>query len=97
MVVQGRFKRPVSGLDADIGKLRTMSARSNIDDAHPFGNIGFYSPNAPEFSIDPNSAGASTDATLGLTIQQFRLGFMSPKVKNYGFEVILSFGGTWTG
>ena len=55
--------------------------------------IGFYSPNAPQFSIDPNANG-TTNATKGLTIQSTRVGFAGQKKKRYGFSVTLSFGGT---
>ena len=104
--INGRFRKPASGLDADVGILRTMATRSNLDTSHPFGNVGFYSPNAPEFSIDPNAtstnagspqSGTVTPATKGLTLDSFSIGYNSPNIKAYGFRAKLKFGGTWTG
>ena len=100
LIIKGRFKKPKDGsgnpiLDTDIGKLITFSRIAQLDASHPFGIIGFFSPNAPEFSIDPNATGASTPATKGLTIQGWDLGYMTPKVTSYDFRMTLSFGGTW--
>ena len=106
ITINGRFKKPSSGLDSDIAILRTMATRSNLDTSHPFGNVGLYSPNAPEFSLDPNAtssnagspqSGTVTPATKGLTLDSFSIGYNTPQVKAYGFRATLKFGGTWTG
>ena len=106
ITINGRFKKPSSGLDSDIAILRTMATRSNLDTSHPFGNVGLYSPNAPEFSLDPNAissnagspqSGTVTPATKGLTLDSFSIGYNTPQVKEYGFRATLKFGGTWTG
>ena len=72
-----------------------MSKMAQLDSRHPFGVIGFYSPNAPEFSLDPNASSATVPATKGYTIESWDIGYMTPKIKNYDFSVTLSFGGTW--
>lgn len=77
----------------DLATLNTLRTAQQVTPEHPFGCIGFYSPNAPQFSIDPNANGA-TNATKGLTIQSTRVGFAGQKKKRYGFSVTLSFGGT---
>ena len=77
----------------DLAILNTLRTTQQVTPEHPFGCIGFYSPNAPQFSIDPNANGA-TNATKGLTIQSTRVGFAGQKKKRYGFSVTLSFGGT---
>ncbi len=67
-----------------------------VDSKHPFGVIGFYSPNAPEFSLDPNAT-LSSNASYGYTIQSLRIGYLGQKTTRYGFTMTLSFGGTYTG
>lgn len=95
VVIQGRFKKPTSGTDADIGRLISMSKRVQIDDVYPFGNIGLYSPNAPEFTLDPNADHPSTPATKGFTISSWDLSYSGVKTKSYNFSLTLNFGGTW--
>ena len=103
LIVKGRFRKPHeidTGVmkpiaDVDIAKLIAMSKRLQVTTEYPFGCIGFYSPNAPEFSLDPNAISPSTPATKGFTIESWDLGYMSQKVKTYDFSVTLSFGGTW--
>ena len=75
-----------------------MSKKMQVNTVYPDGIIGFYSPNAPEFSLDPNATkvgSTETPATKGYTIESWDLGFMTPRIKNYDFSVSLSFGGTW--
>lgn len=100
LIIKGRFKKPINSsgdpiLDTDIGKLISMSKMAQLDSRHPYGIIGFYSPNAPEFSLDPNATSTSVPATKGYTIDSWEIGYMPPKIKNYDFSVTLSFGGTW--
>jgi len=110
LIIRGRFRKPheigtgsEAGVvkpiaDTDIAKLIAMSKRLQVNTAYPYGIIGLYSPNAPEFSLDPNatSVGATdTPATKGYTIESWNLGYASPKVKTYDFSVQLSFGGIW--
>lgn len=99
--IVGSFKIPITNampaLDADISKLKLMSSMSQIDSIHPYGRIGFYSPNAPEFSIDPNATAnnINNSATLGLTISSIKIGYVGQKTTRYSFNVSLSFGGTF--
>jgi len=105
LIIRGRFRKPHeidSGVvkpivDTDIAKLVAMSKKLQVNTAYPYGIIGFYSPNAPEFSLDPNatSANSGTPATKGYTIESWNLGYASPKIKTYDFSVHLSFGGIW--
>ena len=39
---------------SDIQKLKTIRQTPQLDLQHPYGRIGFYSPNATEFSLDPS-------------------------------------------
>lgn len=105
LIVRGRFRKPHeinNGsvdpiVDTDIAKLIVMSKRLQVNTAYPYGIIGFDSPNAPEFSLDPNAttANSGTPATKGYTIETWNLGYMGSKVKTYDFSVSLSFGGIW--
>jgi|TARA_R110000824_G_scaffold355635_1_gene542843 hypothetical protein len=109
LIVSGRFKKPINAsgipqINTDIAKIVTMSKISQIDTSHPFGVIGFYSPNAPEFTLDPNAtstnagspqSGTVTPATKGYTISSWELGYMTPKITSYDFRITLSYGGTW--
>ncbi len=101
LVINGVFRNPTpNALNADIAKLRTMASLKQIDDKHVFGVIGFFSPNAPEFSQDPDAtAGAlpAGKATLGYTLESFRIGHVGQQLTRYDFQVTLSFGGTFTG
>tara|TARA_B110000495_G_C22601878_1_gene359864 strand:+ start:26 stop:556 length:531 start_codon:yes stop_codon:yes gene_type:complete len=98
LTINGGFKIPHSGgapaLDDDIGRLKTMASMVQVESKHPFGKIGFYSPNAPEFSLDPNAT-SSTNATFGYTLQNLRIGYMGQKTTRYGFSATLSYGGTF--
>ena len=103
LILKGRFRQPqtsagVPTVDSDIAKLIAMSKKMQVNTVYPYGIIGFYSPNAPEFSLDPNATkvgSTETPATKGYTIESCDLGFMTPRIKNYDFSVSLSFGGTW--
>lgn len=95
MTVRGVFRNTgTTGLNADIAKLKKMAALPQVDNDNIYGVIGFYSPNAPEFSLDPNAVD-STKATIGFTLDGFSLGFSTPAIKRYGFQVKLSFGGVY--
>jgi hypothetical protein len=100
LTINGVFKIPISSnlpaLDTDIYALKTMASMSQVDTYHPFGKIGFYSPNAPEFSLDPNAQSSSTVATRGFTLSSLRIGYIGQKTTRYGFSVTLNFGGTFT-
>jgi|TARA_B100001750_G_C15424543_1_gene554774 hypothetical protein len=91
LTVSGVFKNPNS--NADILKLKTIRQTPQLDEAHPFGRIGFYSPNATAYTLDP-SATSSVNATQGFTISSVDIGFVGQKKTRYGFTVALSFGGT---
>jgi hypothetical protein len=102
MILKGRFKKPLSDAgdptnDAEIAKLILFAKTLQVNTVYPYGIIGFYSPNAPEFSLDPDAttSPSNTPATKGYTIESWDLGFMTPRVMSYDFSVTLSFGGTW--
>lgn len=98
LTINGKFKIPKFNseaiLDTDIAKLKLMSSMLQIDETHPFGKIGFYSPNAPEFTLDPNAT-SSSSSTIGYTMNSLRIGFMGQKSTRYGFSVTLDYGGTF--
>ena len=41
LIISGRFKKPTSGTDTDIGKLIEMSKISQLDISHPYGIIKY--------------------------------------------------------
>ena len=84
LTIKGIF-RNASG--SDIEKLERMRQIPQVDATHKFGVIGFYSPNATRFSLDP-------DGDAGYTITDTMIGFVSGAQKKYDFQVTLSFGGT---
>lgn len=109
LIIKGRFKKPLNAsgvpiIDTEINKLIAISKILQVGVDHPFGVVGFYSPNAPQFSLDPNAtsdntgspqSGTVTPATKGYTISSWDLGYASPNITAYDFSVTLSYGGTW--
>jgi len=95
--LNGEFLIPKTGgaktVDADIAKLKLMASMLQVEDKHPYGKIGFYSPNAPEFTQDPNAT-STLDATKGYTLTSLRIGYIGQKTTRYGFSITLSLGGT---
>lgn len=91
----GLFKNRSPTVNADIQRLETLRNIKQIDTKHPFGRIGFYSPNAERFSIDPNATNISK-ATYGYTIKRTRIGYIGRRPKRYDFSVTLTFGGVST-
>jgi hypothetical protein len=80
----------------DIQKLKTIRQTPQLDLQHPYGRIGFYSPNATEFSLDPSATvSGSTDvpATQGYTINNVDIGYIGQKKTRYSFQLTLNFGG----
>ena len=80
----------------DIQKLKTIRQTPQLDLQHPYGRIGFYSPNATEFSLDPSATvSGSTDvpATQGYTISDVTIGYIGQKKTRYSFQLTLNFGG----
>ncbi len=99
LVINGVFKNN-KVINTDIGKLKNMAQLSQVDGKHVNGIIGFFSPNAPEFSLDPNATAGALPigkATLGYTLESFRIGYVGQKTNRYDFSVNLSFGGIFTG
>lgn len=92
--INGVFSNPKT-LNTDIAKLKLIASRVQLDGKHIYGKIGFYSPNAPEFSLDPNAT-AGGNATIGYTVSGFKIGYIGQQVTRYGFSITLSFGGTYT-
>lgn len=84
LTIKGIFKNDTN---SDIKKLERMRQRQQVDTTHKFGIIGFYSPNAERFSLDP-------DGNAGYTISSTTIGFQGSSKKRYDFQVTLSFGGT---
>lgn len=95
VTINGVFKNP-KVINTDISKLKNFAKLSQVDDNNIYGIIGFYSPNAPEFSLDPDSTSAGAKGTVGFTLNSFSLGFNTPAITRYGFRVTLSFGGVFT-
>ena len=80
----------------DIQKLKTIRQTPQLDLQHPYGRIGFYSPNATEFSLDPSatvSGSTNVPATQGYTIGDVEIGYAGQKKTRYTFSATLSFGG----
>ena len=102
LTINGEFKIPYDGtipnqipvLDDDIARLKSFASMVQVDVKHPFGKIGFFSPNAPEFSLDPDAA-TSANANFGYTLQNLRIGYMGQKTTRYGFSATLTYGGTF--
>ena len=81
----------------DIQKLKTIRQTPQLDPQHPFGRIGFYSPNATEFSLDPSAtivSSADVPATQGYTISGVTIGYTGQSKTRYSFSATLNFGGT---
>ena len=81
----------------DIQKLKTIRQTPQLDQQHPFGRIGFYSPNATEFSLDPSATIVSSvdvPATKGYTISAVTIGYSGQSKTRYSFSATLNFGGT---
>jgi len=81
----------------DIQKLKTIRQTPQLDQQHPFGRIGFYSPNATEFSLDPSATIVSSvdvPATQGYTISGVTIGYTGQSKTRYSFSATLNFGGT---
>lgn len=81
--ISGVFDKP----STDLTTLNLLRTTKQVTTDHPYGCIGFYSPNAPQFSIDPIT-------TRGLTIKNTNVGYAGQKKTRYGFTISLSFGGT---
>lgn len=99
LVINGVFRNNKT-INADIAILKDMATRSQVDLKHVAGIIGFFSPNAPEFNLDPNATTGALPigkATIGYTLESFKIGFIGQENTRYDFQVMLSFGGTYTG
>ena len=80
----------------DIQKLKTIRQTPQLDLQHPNGRIGFYSPNATEFSLDPSatvSGSTNVPATQGYTISDVTIGYAGQTKTRYSFQLTLNFGG----
>ena len=93
LTLNGEFRIPKTAgepvLDTDIAKLKSMASMVQVESDHPFGKIGFYSPNAPEFSLDPNAT-SSNPATVGYTMSSLRIGYIGLKVRTMIQRLFLS-------
>lgn len=90
-ILRGLFRTP--DVDADIKKLETFRTQLQVTTKYPYGNIGFYSPNALRFNLDPNATHANA-ATQGFTIDYVDEGRVGQKGEIFDFEIKLDFGGT---
>ena len=93
LMINGMLKNT----QTDIQKLKTIRQTPQLDAQHPFGRIGFYSPNATEFSLDPSAtivSSADVPATQGYTISAVKIGYTGQSKTRYSFSATLNFGGT---
>ena len=93
LMINGMLKNT----QTDIQKLKTIRQTPQLDAQHPFGRIGFYSPNATEFSLDPSAtivSGVNVPATQGYTISAVTIGYTGQSKTRYSFSATLNFGGT---
>lgn len=98
LVIRGVFKNDKT-INADITKLESIASRKQTDGKHVYGIIGFFSPNAPNFSKDPNATTGSLPAgkaTLGYTLDGFELGHVGQQSTRYDFQIEMTFGGIFT-
>jgi hypothetical protein len=92
-VFRGRFKDASSDITTLINMARLLQVESTTDpDALGFGKFGFFTDNTTlkPFNLDPNS-------TKGLTIRSFSINRSGQTPKNFDFEILMTFGGTYTG
>lgn len=90
ITINGIFKNP--DIDDDVKKLEIIRGTLQVTDEFPFGVVGFDSPNAERFSLDPEDGNSPSEQ--GFTVKQTTIGFVGQKKTRYAFQVTLSFGGT---
>ena len=90
ITINGIFKNP--DIDDDVKKLEIIRGTLQVTDQFPFGVVGFDSPNAERFSLDPEDGNSPSEQ--GFTVKQTTIGFVGQKKTRYAFQITLSFGGT---
>lgn len=84
ITISGVFKKSP---EAGISTIRNMRKILQVDAHHIYGKFGLKIDNAPQYDIDP------TDVK-GLHIISTSIGYRSPEVARYDFQITLGFGGT---
>lgn len=73
----------------DLNKLAFIFAEQlQTDSVHTKGNIGFYSPNSPFFSVDPTGGGSA----IGYSIKELNISKSTKVVNLYVFSIVLGLG-----
>ncbi len=94
LTINGVFKNP--DINSDILKLYDIRSRLQVTEDFPFGVVGFESPNADRFNLDPaDVVDANDNSRQGYTVKTTTIGFVGQKKTRYGFQITLSFGGTF--
>jgi len=94
LTINGVFKNP--DISSDILKLYDIRSRLQVTEDFPFGVVGFFSPNASRFNLDPDDVvDANDNSRQGYTVKTTTIGFVGQKKTRYGFQITLSFGGTF--
>lgn len=88
---RGRFLDTATDITKLINMAKRLQVESTTDPlAMAFGVFGFYTDNTTlkPFNIDPY-------ATRGLTIKSFNINRTGQTPKNFDFEIVMTFGGTF--
>lgn len=84
ITINGVFKKAP---EAGISTIRNMRKIKQVDAHHIYGIFGLEVDNAPQYNIDPTNL-------KGLHIISTTIGYKSPQVARYDFQIQLGFGGT---
>lgn len=90
-VFRGRFKDSATDITKLINMAKALQVESTTDPlAMGFGKFGFFTDNTTlkPFNLDPY-------ATRGLTIKSFSINRTGQAPKNFDFEIVMTFGGTF--
>lgn len=90
-IFRGRFKDVSTDITKLINMAKLLQVESTTDAlATGFGKFGFFTDNTTlkPFNLDP-------DATKGLTIRSFNINRSGQMPKNFDFEILMTFGGTF--
>lgn len=88
---RGRFREASSDITTLISFAKILQVESTTaTNALGFGKFGFYTDNTTikPFNVDP-------DKNYGLTIKSFNINRTGQTPKNFDFEIIMTFGGTF--
>lgn len=90
-IFRGRFRDTATDLSILINMGKFLQVESTTDtDALGFGIFGFYTDNTVEqpFNLDPLN-------TKGLTIRSIKIDRVGQLPRNFDFEIVMTFGGTF--